>query len=152
MNDETAISLKLWVVMNRAFRAIEDQLRRQVASHGVGLTEFAVLEVLLHKGRLPIGEIGSRVLRTSGSMTYLIDKLEKRSLIRRSACPEDRRVLYAELTPEGRALIEAIFEEHAVLLRSLLRGIHPHEQEAATDLLKRLGYYAQNYAPAEAES
>jgi MarR family 2-MHQ and catechol resistance regulon transcriptional repressor len=147
--NETAISLKLWVVMNRAFRAIEEHLRRQVSAHGIGFTEFGVLEVLLHKGRLPIGEIGNRVLLTSGSMTYVIDKLEKRGFIRRAACSEDRRVLYAELTPEGQAFIEAVFAEHAALLCNLLQGIHPHEQETATDLIKRMGLFAQNYTPAE---
>jgi MarR family 2-MHQ and catechol resistance regulon transcriptional repressor len=142
MDPETATSLKLWVVMNRALRSVEDRLRPQVEAHGLSMTEFAVLEVLLNKGTLPIGEIGDRVLRTSGSMTYVIDKLQQRGLLRRRACPTDRRVQYAELTDDGRALIEPVFTEHAALIRSLTACLSPEEQREATDLLRRLGLYA----------
>ena len=145
MSASSDAALKLWIVMNRALRSVEDRLRRQVEAHGLSLTEFAVLEVLLHKGVLPIGEIGGRVLRASGSMTYVIDKLEKRGLLRRRACETDRRVIHAELTPEGRALIETVFEEHEQLIRELMRGLLPEEQETAIVLLKRLGLYAQQH-------
>jgi MarR family 2-MHQ and catechol resistance regulon transcriptional repressor len=105
MPSDTRSALRLWVVLNRATHSVEDQLRRQIEAHGLSFTEFAVLEVLLAKGILPIGEVGERVLRASGSMTYVVDKLERRGLIRRRACPTDRRVVHGELTPEGRELI-----------------------------------------------
>ena len=100
---------------------------------------IAVLEVLLHKGTLPIGEIGERVLRTSGSMTYILDKLAKRGLLRRRPCPDDRRVQFAELTDEGRTLITTVFPEHAVLIADLMSALSPEELRTAADLLKRLG-------------
>lgn len=140
---ETASALKLWVVMTRAVRSIEAPLRRQVEAQGLSFTEFGVLEVLLHKGTLPIGEIGSRILLTSGSMTYVVDKLARRGLLQRRVCDSDRRVVYAELTQQGRGLIETVFREHEVLLHDLMQGLQPEEQEAASDLLKRLGLYAQ---------
>ncbi len=145
--DEQATSLKLWVVMNRAGRAIEARLRRQVEARGLSFTEFGVLEALLHKGTLPIGEIGERVLLTSGSMTYVVDKLEKRGFIARDACPTDRRVVFARLTPEGQALIESTFAEHAALLARLMGGLTPAEQEVVAGLIKKLGLYAQSFAP-----
>ncbi len=149
---ETATPLKLWVVLNRALRSIESRLAQQVQAHGLSLTEFAVLEVLLHKGPLPIGEVGSRILLTSGSMTYVIDKLVQRGLIRREACPEDRRVIYAALTEQGRSLMEDVFPEHAELIRRLMSGLDPREQEAAIDLLKRLGRYAEAYTAPDVET
>ena len=145
MEQETAVSLKLWVVLNRALRSVEDRLRRQVEAHGLSMTEFAVLEVLLHKGTQPIGEIGDRILRTSGSMTYVLDKLAGRGLLRRRACEQDRRVMHAELTPEGRALIETVFPEHAALIRELTAGLTTAEQQTATELLRRLGLFAQTH-------
>lgn len=149
MDRETASSLKLWVVMNRALRSIEAPLRQQVETHGISFTEFAVLEVLLHKGPLPIGEVGDRILLTSGSMTYVIDKLQERGLIRRRACDEDRRIIYAELTEQGRALIETVFSEHAALIRHLMGELRLTEKETVTDLLKRLGRSAEERATAE---
>ncbi len=140
-------ALKLWVVLNRTVGAIEKQLRPQVEAHGLSFTEFAVLEALLHKGRLPIGELGSVVLLTSGSMTYVVDKLEKRGLLIREACPEDRRVTYARLTLQGQALIERVFAEHSVLIDTITGGLSREEQQAATEQLKRLGKYAAEFAP-----
>ena len=142
-----ATPLKLFVVMSRALRSIDRRLEQQVQSCGLSFTEFAVLEVLYHKGQLPIGEIGSRILLTSGSMTYVIDKLERRGLLERRACASDRRVIYAALTEQGRALMDGIFPEHAALIADLMGGLDRGEQELAIELLKRLGRHADAYVP-----
>lgn len=147
MSPDPSVSLKLWVVLNRAVRSIGEHLRHQVEGHGLSITEFGVLEVLLHKGRLPIGEIGSRVLLTSGSMTYVVDKLERRGLLQRRACEDDRRVIHAELSAEGRALIEVVFAEHAALLDELMNGLSHEERATAAELVKRLGLHAQAAVP-----
>src|SRR6267378_6266154 len=76
---------------------------------GLSLTEFAVLEVLHHKGPLRLGEIRDRILLTGASTTYVVKKLEARGLMRRRACGEDSRVVFGELTAKGRALIEEVF-------------------------------------------
>jgi MarR family 2-MHQ and catechol resistance regulon transcriptional repressor len=143
---ETATALKLWVVLSRAYHAVAEAARRDIERHGLGATEFSVLELLFHKGSLSLGEVGERVLLTSGSVTYVIDKLEKRRLLVRRACPEDRRVCYADLTQEGRALISAIFPEHAQVIREVTEGLSGEEQQEAIQLLKRLGRFAQDRA------
>ncbi len=144
IDPDTARALKLWVVMNRAAATVAKALRGQVEAHGLGLTEFGVLEVLLHKGALPISAIGGNILLTSGSMTYVIDKLEKRGWIARRACGEDRRVTYIDLTEEGRSVIEPVFQEHAAFLRDLFVGLDAGEQETATRLLRRLGLHIRD--------
>ena len=147
MTDEAYdVDLKLWVVMNRAVQSVEQHLRRQVERHGLSFTEFAVLEVLLHKGTLPIGEIGDRVLRSSGSMTYVVDKLEKRGLIERLACPDDRRIVHAALTDQGEALVSTVFTEHKELLRNVLGGLSLSEKAETTERMKRLGLYAAEFS------
>jgi MarR family 2-MHQ and catechol resistance regulon transcriptional repressor len=140
---DTEVALKLWVVLNRASRAISDRIRGSVEQHDLNLSEFAVLEVLYSKGPLLVGEVGSRVLLTSGSTTYVIDKLEKRGLVIRRPCPEDRRAMYVELTGAGRELIDRIFPEHAQEVRRAMGGLTPEEKLIATALLKRLGRHAQ---------
>ena len=137
------ISLRLWVVLNRAVGTISDQLRRQVEAHGLSFTEFAVLEVLLHKGVLPLGAIGEKVLLTSGSMTYVIDKLERRGLLRRRACPDDRRIVHAELTDAGQELMGTVFPEHAATLDAAMAGLSVEERQLAAELVKRLGLHAK---------
>src|SRR2546427_2561230 len=55
-------SLKLWVVLARAFDAVERHSRASIARFGLGTTEFGVLEVLYHKGELPVCEVQRRIL------------------------------------------------------------------------------------------
>jgi MarR family 2-MHQ and catechol resistance regulon transcriptional repressor len=139
---DTTAALQLWVVLNRATRAISEHARRQVEGQGLRTTEFAVLEVLYHKGPLTLGDVGERVLLTSGSITAVVDKLERRGLVARRAAPSDRRVCYAELTDDGRALIAGIFPDHARVLRGAMAGLTTEEKQIATALLRRLGLHA----------
>src|SRR5687768_6548307 len=84
-----AVSLKLLVVLARAQAAVEAHLHSNVGAHGLTLTEFAILEVLYHKGPLLLGEVQKRILVSSGGVTYLVDRLEVKGLVERRACPED---------------------------------------------------------------
>lgn len=140
---DAAATLRLWVVLSRAYHSLAEHARRDQESSGLGPTEFAVLEILYHKGRLSIGEVGARVLLTSGSMTYVIDKLERRGLLERSACDTDRRVCYVALTPEGEELMAEIFPRHIATLLEATAGLTTEEKGIAAALLKRLGLEAQ---------
>jgi len=131
--------------MTRTQSSIREHLQRQVKTHGLTLTEFGVLEALLHKGPLPHGEIGDRVLLASSSMTYVIDKLADRGLLRRRPSEEDRRKKIAELTPEGRAKIEDAFPEHAALIGDLMDDLSLAEKRKATSVLRQVEHYANEH-------
>lgn len=141
-DEDTAAALKLWVVLNRAHRAVGERARRQIERTGLRPTEFGVLEALYHKGPLTLGQVGERVLVTSGSVTPVADKLEQRGLIQRRISSEDRRVCYAELTDAGRELVGGIFPAHAEEIRGAMGGLTVEEKRIATALLRRLGYHA----------
>jgi MarR family 2-MHQ and catechol resistance regulon transcriptional repressor len=143
---KTRAALHLWIAMNRTAGCIQEQLDRQVEAHGLTLTEFGVLEALHHKGPLSIGEIGDRVLLASSSMTYVIDKLEDRGLLRRRPSEEDRREKLAELTPEGRAKIEEAFPEHAALIDDLMADLSQEEKRTAASLLRRIERCANEHS------
>ena len=133
------LALKLFVVLARANRTLMEHAKRDVERSGLSQTEFAVLEVLYHKGQLTIGEIGERVLLTSGSMTYVVDKLETRSLVERTPCPDDHRATYIALTAEGRRLIGRIFPGHAAAIERAAAALTADEKRTAIALLKKLG-------------
>ena len=147
LDDDTKRALKLWVVLVKCFDAIAEQDKKSIARFGLIPSEFGVLEALYHKGHLPLKDVGRHLLVTSGSVTYVIDKLEKQGLVQRMACPEDRRVIYACLTDAGRERIEACFPRHAECLRQTLSGLSVEEQEIATVLLRKLGYHAKACTP-----
>ncbi|WP_084065317.1 MarR family winged helix-turn-helix transcriptional regulator [Paenibacillus stellifer] len=136
---DEAASLKLFVVLSKAYRSLMDRAVKDMKSHGLSSAEFMVLEVLYHRTRIPLQQIGEKILVTSGSITYNIDKLEKKGLLKRVPCSEDRRVTYAEITGEGRALFDEIFPKHVATLHEMMDGLDTAEKEQAIGMLKRLG-------------
>jgi MarR family 2-MHQ and catechol resistance regulon transcriptional repressor len=145
-----AVSLKLWVVLARAHAAIETHAAAHVARHDLTLTEFGIMEALYHKGPMLLGEVQRRILVSSGGITYLVDRLEKRGLVERRACAEDRRARYAALTEVGEALIEQIFPEHAACIEHALSGLKRKEKQMVVDLLRTLGRTAAEREPCDA--
>jgi MarR family 2-MHQ and catechol resistance regulon transcriptional repressor len=135
--------LKLWIVLARAFDAVERHSRASIARFGLGTTEFGVLEVLYHKGQLPVCEVQRRILVESSSTTYVVDKLGRRGLVRRRPSATDRRVTLLALTPAGRRLIARIFPWHAAAMRRAVAALPPGEQARAVRLLRALGMGAE---------
>jgi len=133
------ISLQLWVVLARAFNAVERHSRASIARFGVGTTEFGVLEALHHKGELPVCEVQRRILVESSSTTYVVDKLCARRLVRRRRGETDRRVILLTLTSAGRRLIRRIFPPHARAMRYAVAALAPRDQARAVRLLRTLG-------------
>lgn len=139
-NSRTA--LKLWVTLARAYAAVSQRAAEDVARHGLTLAEFAVLEVLYHKGPLMLGEVQKKILVSSGGVTYLVDRMELRGLVRRKICTEDRRARYAELTENGVELMDRIFPEHAACIAETVGSLDCDEQREAARLMKVLGMHA----------
>lgn len=142
----TATALKLWVVLARAWAAVGDVAREDIERHGLTPAEFSILEALHHKGPMLLGEVQKRVLVSSGGITFLVDRLAKRGLVERLACPSDRRARYAALTKRGSALMDDIFPAHAAAIRSAMAGLGRAEQRELTGLLKVLGKEAARVA------
>ncbi|ETT85658.1 MarR family transcriptional regulator [Viridibacillus sp. FSL R5-0477] len=138
-SEEIKQSLKLFIVLSRANKAINECTNQFFQDNGLNPTEFAVLELLFHKGRQPLQKIGNKILLASGSITYVIDKLEKRGFLNRISCPSDRRITYAEITPEGEAFMDELFPRHEEQLYELTNALSPEEKDQAIALLKKMG-------------
>jgi len=145
MKNETEKSLKLFIVLSRAYRAVNEKVNKVIQRNGLNPTEFAVLELLYHKGEQPLQQIGGKILLASGSITYVVDKLEEKGYLNRVACPKDRRVTYAKISEDGRKLIEEIFPEHSALIHELMDSLNDDENDTAIQLLKKLGLSVSKY-------
>jgi MarR family 2-MHQ and catechol resistance regulon transcriptional repressor len=132
---------KLWIVLARCHRALALSAERSIANLGLCLSDFMVLEALLHKGRLTISEIQAKVLLASGSMTAAVDRLERRGLTIRKTTLKDRRARILELTPKGRRLIEGAFAEHAEHLEKNMAVLDGKEKKQLYTGLKKLGQF-----------
>jgi MarR family 2-MHQ and catechol resistance regulon transcriptional repressor len=132
----------VWLVLWKAAHAIEQNAIRSVSASGLGLSEFAVLEALLHKGPQPVNVIGKKVLLTSGSITAAVDRLESRGLLQRTADPGDRRSRIVQLTEKGRHLIERAFQKHAQDMEETIAILRLGERVELVRLLKKVGLWA----------
>ncbi len=135
-------SLKLFVVLAKAYRAVSDQVADDIRKHGLNTTDFGVLELLYHQGEQPLQKIGDKILLASGSITYVVDKLQKKGYINRVPSENDRRITYAAITEKGENLLNDIFPEHWQQIESITNGLTEQEKVESIGLLKKLGTYA----------
>src|SRR5260221_478384 len=133
----------LWLVLWKGSRAVRAHAYRSIAAQPIGTSDFAVLEVLLHKGPLPVNTIGRRVELTSGSITAAVDRLEAQGFVERRAHPTDRRARVVHLTPEGKRLITGVFAEHKRDMERAALALSPSERATLIRLLKKLGLNAE---------
>jgi len=138
--DSTGVHI--WLVFMKAFQALLPHAAQSIERTQLGDSDFRVLEVLLHKGSLPVNTIGPKVWLTSGSISVAVDRLVRRGLVSRKDHPDDRRVRRVELTPKGRALITRGFGEHAAAMENLARVLSKNERLTLLRLLKKLGKHA----------
>src|SRR5712675_1906894 len=112
---QDSTGVHVWLVLMKAFQALFPHAEESIRRTKLGDSDFRVLEVLLHKGSLPVNTIGPKVWLTPGSISVAVDRLEKRALVKRKNT-DDRRVRMVELTAKGRALVTKIFREHATTM------------------------------------
>src|SRR5215472_14809128 len=139
--DQSAIHT--WLVLMKAHRALTRHATRSIEALDMCLSDFAILEALLHKGPQSVRELGRRIDLTSGSMTAAIDRLETRHLVARADHATDRRAWVIHLTPEGEALIKRVFAGHEQAMERAMCGLSSRELRTLTGLLKRLGTTAE---------
>ncbi|MFC0089743.1 MarR family winged helix-turn-helix transcriptional regulator [Allobacillus sp. GCM10007491] len=138
------LSLKLFVVLTRALDAIQKRVIEDIKHLGLNPTEFAVLELIYNKGDQPIQKIGEKVLIASSSITYVVDQLEKKELLKRKLHPNDRRIKLATITQKGKSLMVDVFPTHKKGLQEIFAGLNAEEKEQLIEQLKKLGRHAQN--------
>lgn len=127
-----------YLAIMQASKAIQEQIRIEMAKHKVSITEFSVLEVLFLKGKQTIQQIAQSILIASSSMTYVIDKLEQKGLLKRTACPGDRRAIHVTITDTGNELMKKIMPMHQELVDYMLGSLDQDEAETMVKLLKKV--------------
>jgi MarR family transcriptional regulator, 2-MHQ and catechol-resistance regulon repressor len=133
----------LWLVLMKAHFTLARHAQAGTRSQELGFSDFVILEALLHRGPMLVGELGRRAQLTSGSMTSAVDRLEARGLVQRSAAADDRRARMVALSPAGRALITKMFARHKANMDAAADGLTAAERATLIGLLKKLGKSAQ---------
>src|SRR5438067_2096218 len=126
----------LWLVIMKAHRALQRLATRSIEASEVGLSDFAVMEMLLHKGPQPVNEIGRRIELTSGAITTAVDRLESRGLVTREAHESDRRARIVRLTPRGHKEAAKAFAHHKKAMDRAASALSKVERAMLIQLLR----------------
>jgi MarR family 2-MHQ and catechol resistance regulon transcriptional repressor len=131
-----------WLVMMKAMRALTKYATAGIEETGLGLSDFGVLEILLHRGPLPVNTIGPLVDLTPGSISIAVDRLVAKGLVSRVESADDRRVRIVALTPRGKDLIAAAFRKHSGQMKRVFSELSAEELRTLEAALKKLGKHA----------
>jgi MarR family 2-MHQ and catechol resistance regulon transcriptional repressor len=136
-------AIHVWLVLNKAFQAISRHAAAGIRQEGLGDSDFRVLEVLLHKGPLPVNTIGPKVYLTPGSISVAVDRLHSKGLVSRVESAEDRRIRVVALTPRGKELIVPVFRKHAAAMGKVFSELSPEELQQLERILEKVGRRAE---------
>src|ERR1700690_1963878 len=129
----------VWLVMMKAMRALTRYAAADIEDTGLGLSDFGVLELLLHKGPLPVNTIGTMVDLTPGSISIAVDRIVAKGLVSRVESVEDRRIRIVALTPRGKDLIVSAFRKHSGQMKRVFSELSQEELSALEEALKKAG-------------
>ena len=129
------INLNIVLAMVRTYNGLISKIEKNVQENGLNLSEFGVLEFIYNQGPQPVQKIADKILVTSGTITYVINKLESKNLVIRKKCEKDKRIFSVSLTKEGEELISRVFKKHKEFLNDLLSEM---DEESKRSLLTNL--------------
>jgi len=132
------LNLKALIALSRCTHNVHKREYKTIKEGGLTVSQFAVLEILYHKGDLRVCEIIDKILSTGGNMTVVIDNLVKGNLVKRCTDPKDRRVNLISITEEGKSLIGDIFPKHLENINEIFGNLTSEEKKNLINLLKKL--------------
>lgn len=132
-------SLNTYTKLMRATESVTSRVGRKMSDAGLTISQFGVLEALLHKGDMCQRDVAAKILKSTGNITMVIDNLEKQGLVKRERSLEDRRYCTVLLTEKGRTVIEAAFAEVEAAIVKEMGALTDEEQELLGKLCKKLG-------------
>jgi len=146
---KTPEPIHTWDAMLWVLRAIRHLALPPILKEGLGDSDFRVLDVLLHKGPMPVNALGPRVDLNPGSVSVAVDRLYKKGLVSRVESESDRRVRTVSLTEKGRRVFVPVFRQHAALIKRAFQDVSPEEQRQMEEVLKRIGRRAEELGEQE---
>ena len=145
-------AIHAWLIMLKAWQSITRYALPAIIEEGLGDSDFRVLEVLLHKGPMPVNFIGPRVDLNPGSVSVAVDRLYKKGLVSRVESPHDRRVRTVSLTQKGREMFVPLFRRHTALIKSVFQDLSPEQLQQLALMLKKIGKRAESLAEKKSHS
>jgi MarR family 2-MHQ and catechol resistance regulon transcriptional repressor len=141
---DESITASLWVVLARAYRSVAAYAEQSVAKFGICMSDFMILEALLHKGPMTMSDLCNAVLIQGAGMTAAADRLEKKKWIERVADETDRRARVVRLTKEGTSAAKTLYRRHVRDLDELFGYLGIVDRLDARNTLKTIARVAHD--------
>jgi len=145
-------AIHTWLIMLRARNSIARYALPPITEEGLGDSDFRVLDVLLHKGPMPVNAIGPKVDLNPGSVSVAVDRLYTKGFVSRVESTSDRRVRTVALTEKGREMFAPLFRRHAALIKRAFQDVSPEELQQLEGVLKKIGKRAKSLAEKKGRS
>ena len=143
-DEKSQTDLRLFRVWLKASKTVFNLIAKDIERYGISMENFMILELLYNKGPHTIQKISETFSIPSGSITYVVDKLEKNEFVKRHPSPTDRRISNVVLTDKGQRLFQEIFPQHVEAISRILSPLSKEEKTDLTELLKKVGLGAVN--------
>lgn len=124
-------------LLSRVKMKLMESLETELEPFGITAAQYVIL-VNLASGVDSASGLCRSVSYDPGAMTRMIDRLQKKGLVRREPCSDDRRVMRLGLSEEGKAVYPQLVERAAHVLNSSLRGFSRDEVRELERLLNRM--------------
>ncbi|MBX3009218.1 MAG: MarR family transcriptional regulator [Melioribacteraceae bacterium] len=132
--------LELWDKLSKAYDKVKRLQSKQMFQEKLTTPQFGVLEILLKNGPIPLKKISDEMMVTGANITCVVDNLEKEGFVRRIHSKEDRRVILADLTDEGRAKINSIMPSYADNMATALSVLNDGEMKELKRILEKFSF------------
>ena len=139
-------ALHAWLIMLKAWQSMSHYVFPALLEEGLGDSDFRVLEVLFHKGPMPVNAIGPKVDLNPGSVSVAVDRLYKKGFVSRVESIRDRRVRTVALTEKGRKMFLPLFRRHTALIKRAFQDVSSQELQQLEVVLKKIGNRAESLA------
>lgn len=132
------LSLKVWRELTSTFEVIEKSHTRRMAHLNLTNPQYSVLEALSEEGSMPLKNISKRLNVTGANITCVMDNLQKRHYAERVPSREDRRIINAELTKEGKKVIKEFTPVYLESIKEEIKNLTDDEKKSLVELLAKL--------------
>jgi MarR family 2-MHQ and catechol resistance regulon transcriptional repressor len=136
---EQVSTLNTFIKLMRATESLNQRLVKHLSEADLTISQFGILEALLHLGPQNQKKLGEKLLKSGGNITLVIDNLEKSGFVSRKKDQNDRRALIVDLTVQGKSFIEDFFPKHLEKITQEFSVLNNSEKEELGRICKKIG-------------
>ncbi len=142
-SDKEISALNVYLKLVRAAESLRSRVTASLSKSGLTESQFGVLDALFHLGSLNQSELGTKIMKSGGNITMVVDNLEKQGLVKRERGLEDRRLFKVNLTQQGTDLYKKISPNLINKIISEVSILNEKEQAELQRICKMIGIPAR---------